>query len=491
MTQMSVKRSLAWMGSTSFAGQIITWSVTIIVARLLTPEDYGLVALAGLFTVFANAVCRLGISAAVIQADEVTDYQVRALYGLSIMVGLGMYAIGMGAAPIMAWIFVEPRLVALILFQNVIFLVGAPKSLLWSLLAKDTRFDIIAKVETGTRILTSLTTLGLAAAGCGVWALAGQWLLIEAAQFIAFSFYIRVRPTFRIRFAEIQELLLFGLKVFLRNMVGQLYNTVDVFIIGKLGAPAFLGAYTFSKRLANMPFEKIIAILNRVLLPYMSKDKGDPEAMREWTLKVADFQALLLVPFFIMLFFCAKEAVFVLLGQGWSSAVLPLKIFCAANLFKLAESYAFIVLTVLGKVTEQVHYVFIQFVVIGSALLCLALLEGVEASLLVWVTVYPVLSLVFCRVMMRAIELRIWVLFNRLKGILFAHCIMAGALYVGDLLLDGPNWQLLIAKIGIGGLSFLAALWMLDRGKLYMLVYLLPLRRRNAKDREKALEMPQ
>ena len=474
MAAQSLKKSLAWMGGTSLAGQVITWSVTIIVARLLTPEDYGLVALAGLFTVFANAICRLGISAAVIQADEVSNYQVRALYSLSFVVGAAMYLVGVVAAPIMGWIFTEPRLIPLIIFQNLIFLVGAPKSLLWSLLARDTRFDVIAKVETGTRILTSLATLGMAAAGFGVWALAAQWLLIEAAQFLTFCCFCKVRPTLHIRLAEIKDLLIFGFKIFLRNMVGQLYASVDVFILGKLAVPEFLGAYTFSKRLAEMPFEKIVAIINRVLLPYISKDKGNPEAMREWTLKIADFQALFLAPFFVMLFFCARETVFVLLGAGWGAAVLPLKIFCMANLFKLAESYAGIALTALGKVTQQLHYVVIQLIVIGSSLLCLAIWVGINASLFVWVTVYPVLCLVFCRFMIRSIELRPWTLFKRLRGILLSHVILAVTLYAVGLLFDGTaEWQLLILKIGIGGLSLFISLFVLDRNKLYTVLSIL------------------
>ncbi|EGB14401.1 polysaccharide biosynthesis protein [Pseudodesulfovibrio mercurii] len=481
MKQLSVKKSLAWMGGTSLLGQIITWSVTILVARLLTPEDYGLVALAGLFTVFANSICLMGISAAVVQADEVTEYQIRALYGLSFLAGLIMYCIGLAAAPVMAWIFSEPRLVALIIFQNLIFLVGAPKSLLWSLLARDTRFDIIAKVETGARIMTSFATLGMALAGFGVWALAAQWLLIETAQFLVFAYFRRIRPAFRIRFTEISDILSFGIKVFLRNVVGQLYNSVDVFILGKLGAASFLGGYTFAKRLANIPFEKIVTIINRVLYPYISKDKDNPESMREWTLKVAEFQAMLLLPFFVMLFFCADEAVFVLLGTGWGAAVLPLKIFCAANVFKLAENYASIALMALGKVTEQVHYVLIQLVAIGGTLLGLALWKGVNASLLVWVTVYPLLSILYCGFLLHSIGLDIGTLASRVRSILLANVLMGCALYGAGMALHAPLWQMLAMKIGIGGLAYVATLYLFGRDKLVMALDMLPRRWRRSK----------
>ena len=231
MAHTSIGRSLAWMGGASFLGQVITWSVTIIVARLLTPEDYGLVAISGLFTVFANMVCLMGISSAVIQADEVSEYQLRALYGLSILAGTLMLGLGLAVAPFMAWFFNDDRLVALVSFQSLVFLVGAPKSLQWSLLARSTRFDVIAKVETVARVLTSFCALTMATLGFGVWTLASQWILIELFQLVGFCFYRRITPTFLIRWEEIKDLVIFGIKILARNSIGQLYASVDIFII--------------------------------------------------------------------------------------------------------------------------------------------------------------------------------------------------------------------------------------------------------------------
>src|SRR5512142_2793451 len=121
MAAMSIAKSLAWMGWTSLLGQVISWSVTIIVARLLTPEDYGLVALSGIFTVFAQSVAEMGISAAVIQRKDVTTTQIRALYSFSLLTGAGMSIVGvMIAAPVMARIFSEPRLTGLVRFASLV-----------------------------------------------------------------------------------------------------------------------------------------------------------------------------------------------------------------------------------------------------------------------------------------------------------------------------------------------------------------------------------
>lgn len=470
MSNQSVLRSLAWMGGTSVIGQVITWSVTIVVARLLSPEDYGLVAISGLFTVFAHSISLMGISAAVVQADSVSEYQIRALYGFSILMGVSMFCLGLLAAPGMAWIFKDPRLTALVSFQNLVFLFGAPKSLQWSMLARETRFDVIAKVETGARILTSGCVLAMAASGFGVWSLASQWVLIELFQFIGFSLHRRIIPTFIIRWGEIRDLLIFGVHVFLRNSIGQLYSSVDVFIFGKLASAGFLGAYSFAKQLTNMPFEKIVTIINRVLMPYLCSEKGDMDSMRAWTLKVADLQALLLAPFFYLLFFCAEEAVLILLGENWSAAVLPLQIFCVANVFKLAESYAMLVLTALGRVAEQVRFVLVQLVVIGGAMLGLAVWVDVEISMYVWVTLYPILCFVFCRILLKAIGLGLGTVIRHLKTTLIAHAALIVSVYGLDLMLIGTHWQTLVVKTAGSCTVYFLCMLAIDREKLIQLL---------------------
>ena len=478
MSNLSVLRSLAWMGGASVIGQIITWSVTIVVARLLSPESYGLVAISGLFTVFAHSVSLMGISSAVIQAETVSEYQIRALYGFSILTGVFMFCLGLLVAPGIAWIFGDSRLTALVSFQNLVFLFGAPKSLQWSMLAREKRFDAIAKIETGSRILTSGCVLAMAATGFGVWTLASQWVLIEFFQLIGFTLYRRILPTFIIRWGEIRDLLIFGVHVLLRNSIGQLYASVDVFIFGKFASADFVGAYTFSKQLANMPFEKVVAIINRVLLPYLCCKKGDPSSMRSWTLKVVDLQALLLAPFFYILFFCAEEAVLLILGENWIAAVLPLKIFCVANIFKLAESYVMLALTALGRVSEQVRFVFVQLILVGGTMCGLAFAMDTESAMYVWVTLYPILCFSFCKTLLRAVGIGFRSICLYLKNTLISHSVLLGSLYALDAIICGPCWLTLCVKLSFGCTIYALSLFVMDRQKLMDLILHIPVIKR-------------
>ena len=91
----------------------------------------------------------MGISTAIIQADIVTDYQSKAIYGISFLIGMFMYLIGLGAAPIMAWIFDDPRLIPLVAYQNLVFFIGAPKSILWSILARELDSQQLQRLKLG------------------------------------------------------------------------------------------------------------------------------------------------------------------------------------------------------------------------------------------------------------------------------------------------------------------------------------------------------
>jgi O-antigen/teichoic acid export membrane protein len=451
MNKLGIKKSLTWMGVTSFLGQIITWSSTIIVARILTPSDYGIVAISGLFTLFAQTVSEMGLGAAVIQRDKISLLQIRNLYTLSIIVGLLMTFIGIAFAPLMSYIFNDNRLTSLVAFQSLIFFIISIKSMQKNILVREVRFDLIAKVETVSRVITSACTIILASLGFGYWALAAQWLIIEFIQFIIFSKIKKIKPSLSLNFKKSKEVLIFGIKIMLRNIVGQIYSLADTAILGKLTSQSFLGAYTFSKNLTNMPFEKVIRIINQVLFPYLSQKQNNLDSLHKITSKVGNFQAILIAPLFILLFFCASETVNILLGSDWNEAVFPLRVFCVANLFKLSESYNINCLTAIGKIREQISFYIVLSILIVCGMLILYYLFDAKASILVWVTVYPVLNIHFCYTMLKAINVRIIDAFKALLPIFMSQIVLVLYLLVYNFYSIENSWITLIFKI-ISGL---------------------------------------
>lgn len=460
------------MGGASALGQVITWSVTIVVARLLTPQDYGVVALSGLFTVFAQSVSEMGVGAAVVQREEISRAQIRTLYGFSLVVGGGMTLVGFLAGPIMAWFFNDDRLCTLVGFQSLVFLVSAAKSMQRNILVREARFDVIAKAEMASRVATSICTLFLAVSGCGYWAIAAQLMLIEFFQLIIFGSVERIVPSFRIKFVEIGGFVTFGVRVMARTIILQLYSMVDTAVLGKIASKTFLGAYGFSKQLANMPLEKIVRIVNQVLYPHMARNQSNLNLLKELTIMSADLQVLFIVPFYCLLFFCSQEVVLLLLGPGWSDAVFPLKIFCVSNIFKLAESYNMNCLTAMGKISVQIRYVLLLLIVVGGGILVAALVFDVRSSLFVWVSLYPVMCIFFSRVLLRAVNIRFQELFIRLRGTLTALAVMAVGLAMAEYCLQAELVFALCVKVTIGFVVYVSVLMLIDRSKIERVIYL-------------------
>jgi O-antigen/teichoic acid export membrane protein len=451
------------MVSTSLLGQAITWFITIFVARMLTPEDYGLVALSGLFTVFANIVCQMGLGAAVIQSESVTENEQQSLYCFSLLMGICMLIIGWTvAAPLMTMLFDEPKLTGLVRFSSLVFLFSSAKSMPRNLMIKNMQFDKIAKIEMFSRILTSITVLIAVIQGAGVWALAAQWVLFELFLFLFFFFAVPIIPQFKSSFSDIKPLLIFGMHLMIRMILTQFYSMCDSAIIGKLGSQSFLGGYNFAKQLTNIPFDKIIGLINRVLFPYFSQNKNELEKLRQWTILSAQLQILLVLPFFIFLFYCANEAVTILLGANWLIAVFPLKVLCVANVFRIAESYNTNLLTALGKTYEQVKYVIAMSIAIILGMLGINAIFGITNSIFVWVVFYPALTFVLSSYTLKMINLRAIVLLKEIRTILFSIAILLIGLQVMDLLVTGPVWFTLVIKIVTGVTLYCSTLAITD-----------------------------
>lgn len=473
MSNNAIRKSLGYMGIASLVGQIVTWSITIFVARLLTPEDYGLVAVSGIFIVFASTISEMGVGAAVIQSKSITSSQISSIYSVSLAVGVLMTTLGCIAAPAFALIFDDERLTALVVVQSIVFFVSSAKSMQRNLLVRDVRFDLIAKIEFISRVATSLCSLGLALAGFGYWAIAPQGLILELFQLIFFAYIVKVKPSKFIASEDTYSLLKFGFKVLAKNLVYQLYNMVDTAVLGKFAAKDFVGAYTFSKQLTNMPFEKIIRIINQVLYPYMARKQADPLVLREWTFKSADLQLLTVAPFFYLLFFCSEEVVHILLGTTWSDAVFPMQIFCVASVFKLAESYNINCLTALGMISVQIRYTVLQLLIVGGGMLVVTLLFDAKSSTLVWITAYPVLSILYSRILFHALNISLIDMVVYLRKTLVSHFVMIITLVVAAPYIHGSEWFTFLAKVSLGLVTYIASIAVFDRKKIsYILGFL-------------------
>lgn len=324
-----------WRLGSSLAQGVVQFGVGVMLARILPPSDFGLVALAMVVIGFAGMLADLGLGPALIQQQPLDQRHVRVAFSASTLLGLGIAAALVAAAPwIAAWLgdaSVQPVLRVL----AITFALGGVSSTSHSLLRRALDFRrlfVVSLVSYGLGY--AAVALVLARLGFGVWSLV--WGALAQAALSAGLSYAMVRHPARPLLAgpEIRALLGFGMGFSLTQVVNYVARTGDNVIIGRwLGAGA-LGLYSRAYNLMTLPLTYVVSTASSVLFPTLSEIRTDRERLGRAYLLSVQVGALVSAPIMAGLIVAAPHLVRGLYGDAWAGAVLPLQILCAAGLFR-------------------------------------------------------------------------------------------------------------------------------------------------------------
>ncbi len=326
-----------WLTATKALGQIITWIITIIVIRLLTPADYGLMGMALLITGILFLFNEIGLGAAIVQKSTLSGDQLSDLRWLIIAVNVGLFALLVLLAPAGAAYFNEPRLSSITRVLSIMFLINAVGVPSAALLQREMAFKEKASADVIGNVVGGILTLVLAWAGYGVWSLVAGSLTLRFVTTVLYCVYRP--PVFRRSFStnNIGLFMQFGAEVAAGRFLWYLSSSADVLIVGKLLGSVQLGYYSLAFQYSTLPLDKFVAILNEVAFPSFSSVQNDTARLQRHYLKLVHFVALVTFPVFIGLVLVADSAVIVLLGARWLPVVVPLKLLCIAPCFRAIE----------------------------------------------------------------------------------------------------------------------------------------------------------
>jgi PST family polysaccharide transporter len=312
------------------AGQIGT---LVVLARLLPPRAFGLLAMVAAIGMVLDLVKEFGLSAATIQKQDITQAQVSALFwinaGVGAAVGAGLFL----SAPLLARFYDQPDLANVTRWMSLAFVASALTVQHWALLRRQMRFTSIAALETVADYASFATGIGLAIAGAGYWALVAQ-RLVPPLMLLAGSWLLcRWRPSAPAPTQGVRELVSYGASVTACGFATALSRSVDQILIGWLWGPAVLGLYERMTRLLIVPVNTINAPIYAVSMPALSRLTGHPERYRALCMQVLQKLSLLIMPAFALALVTADWVVELLFGPSWREAI-PLVVF-----FSLAATY--------------------------------------------------------------------------------------------------------------------------------------------------------
>jgi O-antigen/teichoic acid export membrane protein len=303
------------------AAQGISWLSTLVVIRLLHPEDYGLIAMASSVTSLAMLLNDMGLSTVIIQRPGLQDDEVRKLLGAAVLINLAFFiALALGA-PLAALYYENPQVKPLIWVLALQFPIQSFGLVHAALLVRRIDFKTKGLVEAGSILIGCAVTLTMALSGAGVWALVAGQLIATSARSLGFSLLSRqrYRPSFRL--ASALPLLRFGGTVMLVRLAIWSHSTIDIFLLGRMYGADFLGFYSIARNLSQLPQTKIGAMVNQVALTSFSRIQNDDAQVRHYLERGIRLMAFVAVPIFWGISALAPEAIHVVLGERWLPAV--------------------------------------------------------------------------------------------------------------------------------------------------------------------------
>lgn len=322
-----------WAAIEKFSLQIIQFILGIILARLLSPSDYGTVGMLGIFIAISNTFIDSGFSSALIRKLERTedDYSTAFVTNFAISALFALLLIGI--APWVAKFYGMPILCPVLRVQSFSLILYALAAVQTSKLAAEVNFKTLAKANLIAAPLSGLIGIALAHYGWGVWALVCQNLLSASFRLILIIFQCKWFPKWRFSRQSFDELWGFGKNILGASLLSSLYFNLDSMIIGKFFSPESLGNYTRGSQIAKLPVDNINGVLNNVTYPVLAKLQNDTEQL------IAAYRKYIKLTSMCIFFCCtllaalAKPLILFLLTDKWFNAIIYLQVFSFAIMF--------------------------------------------------------------------------------------------------------------------------------------------------------------
>ena len=340
MAEQSLKdktvKGVAWSGIDNVIQIGVTFVVSIVLARLLSPDDYGLLGLIAVFTAVCQALISGGYTTALIRKKEVIDDDYNTVFIINFGMSLLLYAIIYFSAPAIANFFERQELVALTRVSSIGMIVGALALVQQTLLTKRIDFKTQTKVTTIASVTSGVIGIVMALFDFGVWALVAQQLSATSLRTILLWIYNKWIPKFRFSSASFHELFGFGWKMMVSVLLDTIWKELYQVVVGKFYTPATLGQYTRAKQFSQLFSSNLTGVVQRVTFPVLSNIQDEHVRL------VSAYRRIIKTTMFITaisLFFIgaiSEPLLYCLIGPKWHEATAYLPLICiGASLYPL------------------------------------------------------------------------------------------------------------------------------------------------------------
>ena len=337
MSEQSLKdktiKGTAWSAIDNVTQMGVSFLVSIVLARLLSPDDYGLIGIINIFTVVCTAIINGGFSTALIRKKDITDDDYSTSFIVNLGLSLVLYALIFIASPLIAEFFEREELVSLTRVSSFTMIIGALAIVQQTRLTKRIDFKTQTKITLAASVVSGVIGITMAFLDFGVWALVAQMLSAQLLRTVLLWIYNHWIPSLRFNKQSFDNLFGFGWKMMVSAVLDSLWTQLYQVVVGKFYNAATLGQYTRAKHFSQMFSSNLTTVIQRVTYPVLSDIQDDKERMVNAYRKIIKTTMFITFTLMFALGAVSEPLLYCLIGEKWHEAATYLPLICFVGAF--------------------------------------------------------------------------------------------------------------------------------------------------------------
>lgn len=364
---------IAWTFAQQFGNQIIGFVVSMILARILMPEEFGLIGMIAVFYSIGRGLMDSGLTESLIRSKDMDQEDFSTVFFFNLMASIGIYLLIFLAAPFIAEFYERTILTSIVRLYCVTFIIDAFTSVQRTRMTKKMDFKTQTIIAIPSTVLGGTIGITMAYLGYGVWSLV--WSTIATSFFGSLQFWIYSKwtPSLVFNMVKFKEHFNFGYKLTLSSILNRVFSNLYLIIIGKLFSPAQVGFYTRAETMKQLPVTNISNTLNKVTYPLFASIQNDDVRLKRVYKQLMQMVVFLITPVLVILAVLAEPTFRFLFTEKWLPAVPYFQILCVTGILYPVHSYNLNILKVKGR-----SDLFLKLAVIKKALTVLGIIIGLQ-----------------------------------------------------------------------------------------------------------------
>jgi len=445
---------LLWSFIDNFFKLGLTFIIGIVLARLLTPREFGLIGMITIFIALSRSLVDSGFTQALIRKQDCTQSDYSTVFYFNLLIGIFIYTVLFFSAPAISRFFDEPELILIVHVLGLVIIVNAFSVVQRARLIKNIDFKLQARITFIASLLSGIISIWMAFSGYGVWSLVV--LTLAGALFTTLLLWLwnKWKPSLVFSRTSFADMFSFGYKLMISGLIDTAYRNIYLFIIGKYFSATELGYYTRAEQFKNLPSQNISEVIQRVSYPVLSEMQDDAGRLKLAYQKILRSTMLITSVLMLLMIATAEPLVLALIGEQWLPSVIYLQLLSVVGLFYPLQAINLNVLKVFGR-----SDIFLRLEIIKKTLAVPVILIGVFMGIkLMIISMIIHSSIAYFLNSYYSGQNIGYSSLQQLKDIgpsLLLALLIGGLVFSLGLFIDQPDYLLLIIQLATGGGAFI------------------------------------